>query len=205
MKTSSRKSPRKAGVPRQKSKAEKESDKAADRPQAKILKVDQRCMSCSTQAHTVMSAFKIACLQYNPTPIKYQDEEYKRQDLLTRVETLLARADRSYRQGAHGSGAQTMGAGFREAADRQARHGIAIPTQAMAHTFHSLAEYMPLMPGELKQEKRWSKRSGSREGSRGGSRGRLPTVVTSRPNSLPGTPRDGTRDIMKTRMIDESL
>uniref|UniRef100_A0A7S0F9Q2 Uncharacterized protein n=1 Tax=Pyrodinium bahamense TaxID=73915 RepID=A0A7S0F9Q2_9DINO len=57
-----------------------------------IMSVDQRCLSCSGQARTVLSAFKIACLQYNPSPVSWEDKEHSRVELLDRAEKLLEKA-----------------------------------------------------------------------------------------------------------------
>merc|ERR1719359_2018834 len=59
---------------------------------SKIVRVEERCLSCSGQAPTVLSAFKMACLQYNPSPVKFQDVDHTRIDLLAKMEQVLNRA-----------------------------------------------------------------------------------------------------------------
>merc|ERR1719377_335652 len=56
---------------------------------AQILSVDKRCLSCSGQAPTILSAFKMACLQYNPSPVKFHDVDHNRHDFLFKMEELL--------------------------------------------------------------------------------------------------------------------
>jgi hypothetical protein len=76
-----------------------------------VINVDTRCLSCSGQAPTVMTAFKMACLQYTPSQILYHGKEYDRQELLHHRETLvkkaheeLAKGRRSQEKGGDGEG-----------------------------------------------------------------------------------------------------
>eukprot|EP00746_Dinoflagellata_sp_MGD_P106778 gnl/MRDRNA2_/MRDRNA2_44727_c0_seq1.p1 gnl/MRDRNA2_/MRDRNA2_44727_c0~~gnl/MRDRNA2_/MRDRNA2_44727_c0_seq1.p1 ORF type:complete len:578 (-),score=134.15 gnl/MRDRNA2_/MRDRNA2_44727_c0_seq1:41-1774(-) len=64
-----------------------------------IVSVDTRCLSCSGQAPLVMSAFKMACLQYTPSKVEYQAQAYDRHDLLQHRQTLLRRAYDALRSG----------------------------------------------------------------------------------------------------------
>jgi len=57
-----------------------------------IVKVDQRCLACSGSAPTVLSAFKMACLQYNPSPVDFQDSHFSRFELLFRIKDFLGSA-----------------------------------------------------------------------------------------------------------------
>jgi len=59
---------------------------------APVINVDTRCLSCSGQAPTVMTAFKMACLQYTPSTILYHGKEYERNDLLQHKEALVKKA-----------------------------------------------------------------------------------------------------------------
>jgi len=69
---------------------------------AQIVHVDQRCLSCSGQSPTVLSAFKMACLQYKPSPVKFQDVEHTRFDILNKMSQVLARAHNMYSFGPEG-------------------------------------------------------------------------------------------------------
>jgi len=64
-----------------------------------VVQVDQRCLSCSGQAASVLSAFKIACLQYCPSPVEYQQQEHTRVDLLQQMRQMLAKAKDVYAKG----------------------------------------------------------------------------------------------------------
>merc|ERR1719265_736237 len=64
-----------------------------------IVSVDTRCLSCSGQAPLVMSAFKMACLQYTPSKVEHQAQAYDRQELLQHRQTLLRRAYDALRSG----------------------------------------------------------------------------------------------------------
>uniref|UniRef100_A0A7S4UX91 Uncharacterized protein n=1 Tax=Alexandrium monilatum TaxID=311494 RepID=A0A7S4UX91_9DINO len=57
------------------------------------VRVEPRCLSCSGQAPLVLSAFKMACLQYAPSPVEHDGHQHERDDLLRRRQRLL--------QGAH--------------------------------------------------------------------------------------------------------
>ncbi|CAE7585902.1 HET-E1 [Symbiodinium natans] len=70
-------------------------------PQAQkpVVRVDNRCVSCSGQAPLVLAAFKMACLHYAPSPIDYRGAAVERYELLDRREQLLLTANRSLLQG----------------------------------------------------------------------------------------------------------
>lgn len=72
--------------------------KTAGQPQP-IVKVDQRCLACSGSATTVLSAFKMACLQYNPSPVGFQEHDYTRFEILHRIRDFLADAHGMYEHG----------------------------------------------------------------------------------------------------------
>jgi len=55
-----------------------------------ILNVDERCLSCCGKAQTVLSGFKMACLQYSPAPVIFARRTYNRSDLLRLREKLLS-------------------------------------------------------------------------------------------------------------------
>lgn len=48
----------------------------------KIVSLDKRCLSCAGQSSSVISAFKIACLAYEPSAVFFQDRRYSRKELL---------------------------------------------------------------------------------------------------------------------------
>lgn len=61
-----------------------------------VVSVDERCLACSGQATTVLKAFKVACLQYSPSPVVYSGQEYKRTDLLRTLSDLVGSAQNKY-------------------------------------------------------------------------------------------------------------
>eukprot|EP00927_Polykrikos_kofoidii_P049222 TRINITY_DN43316_c0_g1_i1.p1 TRINITY_DN43316_c0_g1~~TRINITY_DN43316_c0_g1_i1.p1 ORF type:complete len:570 (+),score=105.33 TRINITY_DN43316_c0_g1_i1:62-1771(+) len=73
-----------------------------------IMSVDQRCLSCSNQATTVLTAFKMACLQYNPSLVKYEQQQYARADLLQSVNDVMQRAKESWASGPEASKKTTL-------------------------------------------------------------------------------------------------
>jgi chromosome segregation ATPase len=65
--------------------------KVADQDQ-EIMSLDQRCLSCNSNRNMALAGFKIACLQYNPTPVEYQKNSYSREELLRLQTDLLKQA-----------------------------------------------------------------------------------------------------------------
>ena len=47
-----------------------------------ILELDKKCFSCCGYPASTLSAFKMACLTYNPSSIKIDSKDYKREELL---------------------------------------------------------------------------------------------------------------------------
>ena len=47
-----------------------------------IITIDRNCLSCSTQQKVILNAFKVACLQYTPTKIMFENELYEREYLI---------------------------------------------------------------------------------------------------------------------------
>jgi hypothetical protein len=71
---------------------------AGDRPvktHDPVVRVDNRCLSCSGQAPMVLSAFKMACLQYTPSPVDHEGERHERDALLVQRHALLQSAQAS--------------------------------------------------------------------------------------------------------------
>jgi len=58
-----------------------------------VISVDQRCLSCSGQAQTVLAGFKMACLQYAPGPVSFAKKTYQRGDLSELRQKLLDQAN----------------------------------------------------------------------------------------------------------------
>ncbi|CAK9104065.1 unnamed protein product [Durusdinium trenchii] len=54
-----------------------------------VINVDERCLSCCGKAQTVLSGFKMACLQYSPAPVVFARKTYNRSDLLGVREKML--------------------------------------------------------------------------------------------------------------------
>lgn len=48
----------------------------------KTIAVSGECLSCSGNTKAIMSGFKMACLSYNPSPLKYRNNIYNRAQLL---------------------------------------------------------------------------------------------------------------------------
>merc|ERR1719265_855561 len=65
---------------------------AASNPQEPVIRVDNRCLSCSGQAPLVLSAFKMACLQYAPAPVIHNGFQHDRGELLQSRHILLGKA-----------------------------------------------------------------------------------------------------------------
>merc|ERR1719217_104654 len=78
-----------------------QSARAAAEP---VIKVDNRCLGCSGQAPFVLSAFKMACLQYTSSPVDYNGNTADRDDLLKRRSGLLTRASHHLKDGPVGGG-----------------------------------------------------------------------------------------------------
>lgn len=51
------------------------------------------CLSCSDRNHALLSAFKMACLNYYPSDIKYQSKTFTRLDFIKKLESLIAVED----------------------------------------------------------------------------------------------------------------
>lgn len=59
---------------------------------APVISLDNRCMSCSGQARTLVSGFKMACLQYMPGPVHFDQVTWRRGELIGERERLLEQA-----------------------------------------------------------------------------------------------------------------
>lgn len=54
-----------------------------------VVTLDKQCISCTNQSPIVISAFKMACLAYAPTPITYMRQSYTRRELIEMQGQLL--------------------------------------------------------------------------------------------------------------------
>lgn len=63
-----------------------------------VVRVDNRCLSCSGQAPLVLTAFKMACLQYSPSPVEHQGTTHDRDVLIQQRYDLLQNAQQALEQ-----------------------------------------------------------------------------------------------------------
>eukprot|EP00928_Gymnodinium_smaydae_P038998 TRINITY_DN26748_c1_g3_i1.p1 TRINITY_DN26748_c1_g3~~TRINITY_DN26748_c1_g3_i1.p1 ORF type:complete len:703 (-),score=131.61 TRINITY_DN26748_c1_g3_i1:14-2122(-) len=63
------------------------------------ISVDQRCLACSGQGETVLSGFKMACLQYQPGPVTFAKKTYERVELIELRQRLLEQANEALQAG----------------------------------------------------------------------------------------------------------
>lgn len=71
--------------------------RTAQTSQAPVMTIDKRCLSCSGSAATVLAGFKLACLQYAPSPVDYQKVTYSRSELIRLRMDLLQQAKEQLR------------------------------------------------------------------------------------------------------------
>lgn len=64
-----------------------------------VVRVDNRCLSCSGQAPLVLSAFKMACLQYTPSPVEHSGGLHDRDILIQQRHELLQAAQGNLEEG----------------------------------------------------------------------------------------------------------
>jgi hypothetical protein len=55
-----------------------------------VVSIDKQCFSCTGQGSVVISAFKIACLAYAPSPVVYKNATLSRKELIEIQSKLLA-------------------------------------------------------------------------------------------------------------------
>lgn len=53
------------------------------------VKVDKKCLSCSGQSSTVLSAFKLACLNYTSSKVEYQTKVLEKSEVLVIRDEIL--------------------------------------------------------------------------------------------------------------------
>jgi len=73
------------------------------KPQEPVIHVDNRCASCSGQAPLVLSAFKMACLKYTPSPVEHSGTYFERGELLKQRHGLLDSAHQQLQEGPRGT------------------------------------------------------------------------------------------------------
>eukprot|EP00439_Symbiodinium_sp_Y106_P067355 s872_g11.t1 len=59
---------------------------------SQVISLDKRCYSCCSQSQMVMAGFKMACLQYKPSPVACSGGLLERVELFDRMEQLLEAA-----------------------------------------------------------------------------------------------------------------
>jgi hypothetical protein len=62
-----------------------------------VMTIDNRCLSCSGSAATVLAGFKLACLEYAASPVEYQKATYSRAELIRLQMDLLRQAKEQLR------------------------------------------------------------------------------------------------------------
>lgn len=58
-------------------------------PKRPVVHLDKTCQGCSGNNGFVVSAFKMACLAYEPTPVKFRHHEYDRKHLIQTRSNIL--------------------------------------------------------------------------------------------------------------------
>ncbi|CAE6921321.1 unnamed protein product [Symbiodinium natans] len=56
---------------------------------SQVISLDKRCYSCCSQSQMVMAGFKMACLQYKPSPVACSGGIFERVELFDHMEQLL--------------------------------------------------------------------------------------------------------------------
>jgi len=72
---------------------------AEDYASGPVISVDQRCLSCSGNAQTILSGFKMACLEYAPGPVSFAKKVWHRAELLDWRNKLLHQAHEALQSG----------------------------------------------------------------------------------------------------------
>ena len=61
----------------------------------KVVSLDKRCLSCAGQSSSVISAFKVACLAYEPSQVLFQERKFTRKHLIRVQRKILERFERN--------------------------------------------------------------------------------------------------------------
>lgn len=126
---------------------------ATANPQEPVVRVNNKCLSCSGQAPLVLSAFKMACLQYAPSPVEHEMRLHDRGDLLQRRHNLLQRC-----KGALNAG-PAAAAGVGGGSARAATDGLGAESDdAGAGGGAALGEYAPFDTDPASAQRNWGLR-----------------------------------------------
>ncbi|OMJ68755.1 hypothetical protein SteCoe_33696 [Stentor coeruleus] len=60
-----------------------------------VVSIDKRCLSCTGQSSSIISAFKLACLAYEPSSVMYHDKKFTRNEMLRLQKNILENFSRS--------------------------------------------------------------------------------------------------------------
>ena len=71
-------------------------DTLALRAKNSIVELDKKCFSCCGFPASTLSAFKMACLAYNPSAITIDSRQYRREQLLGITTNLLQKIKKSF-------------------------------------------------------------------------------------------------------------
>ncbi|CAD7956136.1 unnamed protein product [Amoebophrya sp. A120] len=63
-----------------------------NKPSPPVISLDPRCLACSGQSTQILQGFKMACLHYKPSPVKWRQNQYTRLGLLEINRQILAQA-----------------------------------------------------------------------------------------------------------------
>ena len=89
---------------------------------SELLNDTQSCFREALASSKVLSAFKIACLQYCPSPVEYQQQEHSRLELLQQMRAVVGRARQMYAKGICRGEGESLIDLTQPANDLQARH-----------------------------------------------------------------------------------
>jgi len=79
------------------------------RGETPVVRLDNRCISCSAQSPLVLTAFKMACLHYTASPVEYSGALHDRGELLQKRRQILQRANGSLLEGPRGGASTAFG------------------------------------------------------------------------------------------------
>lgn len=74
---------------------ENNGDSPGGNQKSSIIELDKKCFSCCGFPASTLSAFKMACLAYNPSSIKIDSKDYRREELLEFTTNMLHNIKRS--------------------------------------------------------------------------------------------------------------
>lgn len=69
---------------------------SVNRPRNSIIELDKKCFSCCGFPASTLSAFKMACLAYNPSSITIDSKDYRREELLGITTNLLQKIKKNF-------------------------------------------------------------------------------------------------------------